>query len=288
MMKMTRFFLLLNLAFVFTLILALSSYAQTNQTSSSLEAGLLDKHSFGIGLEVMNFDYEEPGVMEEEGSMTGIIADYTYHGDDKMMFKVSLSYAADDDIEYDGAYGDGTPLKADTEDWIVEWRVLIGGDISNPSSETIITPFIGIAYRYWNDEIQASGGYERETEYWYTPIGFKTVSPFFEKWTWGMTVEYDLFWGGKNKSHLSDVDPGLNNPEVDQDFGDGYGLRFSLQFERKITKRCALSIEPYIRYWDIDKSDTSPLTYEGAPTGWLMSEPENETTTYGLRLRLVF
>jgi hypothetical protein len=40
MKKMIRICLLLNLAFVFTLILALNSYAQSNQTVSSLEAGL--------------------------------------------------------------------------------------------------------------------------------------------------------------------------------------------------------------------------------------------------------
>jgi outer membrane protein len=40
MKKMTRIFLLLNLVFMFTLIIVLSSYAQTNQTFSQLEAGL--------------------------------------------------------------------------------------------------------------------------------------------------------------------------------------------------------------------------------------------------------
>jgi hypothetical protein len=376
MKKMIRICLLLNLAFVFTLILALNSYAQSNQTVSSLEAGLglsasgeysninisdipghttikttiadptklggckvgdkvelsnlswktwavkhiptgkqflfevkkedgnlkiskvisdngkrlIAKHRFGIGLSAMHFDYEEDNgdFMEEDGSMYGVILDYTYHGDDGLMFKFSLEYAFDDDIEYEGSYSDGTSLKTDTDDWIVECRVLIGGDISNTSTKTIITPFIGIAYRYWNDDIRAIGGYEIETEYWYTPIGIKTVSPFFGNWTWGINAEYDLFWGGKVKSHLSDADSGFNNPEVDQDFRDGYGLRFSLQFERALTKWCALSIEPYIRYWDIDKSDTTSLTYEGAPTGRLVSKRKNETTTFGLCLRLVF
>ncbi|MCP4672469.1 MAG: autotransporter outer membrane beta-barrel domain-containing protein [Desulfobacula sp.] len=262
----------------------LSTVAFADGTRSTLP-----KHSFGIGLEYMYFDYEEENgdFMEEDGPMYGVIIDYTYHGDDNLMFKFSLEYAADDDVEYDGGYQDGTPLKADTDTWLVESRVLFGSDISNPSSETIITPFIGIAYRYWNDDLQAIGGYERETEYWYTPIGVKTVSPLFGKWTWGINAEYDLFWGGKVKGHLSDVHPAYNDPEVDQDGGDGYGVRFSLQFKREITKGCALSIEPYIRYWDIDESERVTLTDDGFPYATVF-EPENETTTFGLRLRLVF
>jgi hypothetical protein len=90
--------------------------------------------------------------------------------------------------------------------------------------------------------------------------------------------------GGKVKSHLSDLFYGLNDPEVDQNAGDGYGLRFSLRFNRAFANSSALSIEPYITYWDIDDSDPELVTLFGAPTGVAVVEPENETTTYGLRI----
>ena len=246
---------------------------------------IVPKHSFGIGLETSYFDYEEDGLMEEDGFMYGVVGSYIYHSDNKLMINTSLKYSFGE-LDYDGQTWDGTPITEDTDDWIVECRGLVGYDYVL-NGKHLITPFIGIAYRYWNDDIDGIGGYEREIEYLYSPIGFKTVSPLSDKWTWGLSAEYDLFWGGKVKSHLSDVDPGFNDPEVDQDFWDGYGLRFSVQFKRELTKNYALSIEPYIRYWDIDKSDTETLSSYGTPLGYVY-EPENETMSYGLRLNFEF
>ena len=103
----------------------------------------------------------------------------------------------------------------------------------------------------------------------------------------GISAEYDLFLAGKVKSHLSDVHPSLNDPENDQDFGEGYGIKVSLKIDKKFSRDYGLSIEPYITYWDIDKSDTSTLTFDGIPIGYGF-EPANETIAYGLRLNISF
>ena len=81
----------------------------------------------------------------------------------------------------------------------------------------------------------------------------------------------------RSKSHFSDIFPGLNDPQNDQNFGDGYGVKLSLQFNRKLSNNYGVSIEPYISYWDIDKSDLSTVTLYGVPIGYVV-EPENETT----------
>ena len=252
---------------------------------------IVPKHSLGLGLETSYFDYEEDDLMEENGFMYGVVGNYIYHSDNKLMININLKYSFGE-LDYDGHMVDYdgqtlTPITADTDDWIVECRGLVGYDYVL-NGKHLITPFIGIGYRYWNDDIDTPGGYEREIQYWYSPIGVKTVSPLSDKWTWGLSAEYDLFWGGKVKSHLSDVDPGFNDPEVDQDFWDGYGLRFSVQFKRELTKNYVLSIEPYITYWNIDKSDTETLSYYGTPTGYVLYEPENETIFYGLSLNFEF
>ena len=246
---------------------------------------MLSESSFKIGFDTRYFDYEEDSLMEESGWMYGIVGSYIYHGNNKLMFETSFSYVFGE-IDYDGQTWSGTPLGADTDDWIFEWRGLIGKDYRLKGS-SIITPFMGIGYRYWNDNIDASGGYEREIQYWYLPIGVKTISPLIGNWTWGMSMEYDLFLGGEVKSHISDIHPAYNDPENDQDFGDGYGVGFSLQFNRKLSNNYGFSIEPYIRYWDIDESDTSTLTEYGIPIDYMV-EPENETIVYGLRLNITF
>ena len=245
---------------------------------------IVSKHNFLIGLDIGYLDYEEKGLMEEDGPMYGLIWGYTCHGDDKLMINTSLRYSFGE-LDYDGAYQDGTPLTADTDDWIVEGRGLIGFDYALEGSK-VITPFIGIGYRYWNDDINGSGGYEREIQYWYFPVGFETISPLSADWKWGISIEYDLFLRGEVKCHISDVLPSVSDAENDQDFGDGHGIRGSLRFKGKLTKNYSLSVEPYVRYWDVDDSDTTIVMYMGEP--YSIFEPANETLSFGLRLSLEF
>jgi hypothetical protein len=242
------------------------------------------EHNLEVAFGTSYFEYEEPK-MEEDGFMYGVVGNYTYHGNNKLMINASLEYSFGD-LDYDGEYWDGTPARANTDDWIVECRASVGYDYV-VHGKHLITPFVGLGYRYWNDDIDGPGGYERQVEYWYSPIGLKTVSRLSDNWRWGIGIEYDLFWGGRVKSYLSDANPGYNDPSLDQDFGDGYGVRFSLRFTRDLHKNYALSVEPYITYWDIDESDTSILISYGMPKGYVY-EPENDTTSYGLRMSLEF
>lgn len=256
------------------------------RTDTFKTKSIMPENTLQIGFDVRYFNYEEPGLMEESGWMYGIVGSYIYHGNNKLMFETSLSYVFGE-LDYDGQFLDGTPTTSDTDDWLFEWRGLIGPDYRFKDS-SIVTPFLGIGYRFWNDEIKGSGGYEREIQYWYLPIGVKTIGRLPANWTWGLSAEYDLFLGGKVKSHVSDLLPGLSTPENDQNFGDGYGVKFSLQFNTNFSNNYGISIEPYITFWDIDESDPSWLTFYGHPTGIYVVEPENETTEYGLRLNITF
>ena len=78
----------------------------------------------------------------------------------------------------------------------------------------------------------------------------------------------------------------INDVEFDQGFGDGYGIRGSLRFKGKLTENYALSIEPYVIYWDIDDSDIATIIYMGTP--YIFWEPANETLSIGLRLSFEF
>jgi len=63
------------------------------------------------------------------------------------------------------------------------------------------------------------------------------------------------------KSHLSDVHPAFNDPENDQNFGDGYGVGLSLQFNRKLSDHYGFSIEPYIRQEICNASNPNKFLY---------------------------
>lgn len=249
---------------------------------------LVKEYSYEIGPETRYFNYEED-LMEEKGLMYGVGGGITYHGiaggQNHLMAGVRLECLGGT-LDYDGQTWGGAPVKEDTNDWIFEYRTLIGYDIAWDDTY-LFTLFTGIGYRYWNDDIQGSGGYERETKYVYQPIGIKATSNMPGKWRWGASAEYDFFWAGKVQSNLSDANPGFNNPEVNQNASDGYGIKCSFHFTRRMSPTYALTLEPYIRYWDIESSGTELLTLNGTPYAYIF-EPANQTTSYGLRVKFVF
>jgi hypothetical protein len=238
---------------------------------------MMPKHMWETGLGVGHLDYEEEiyGLeVEISGVMYEIFGRYTYR--DEIMVRADLAYAVGD-LEYDGFTQLGFPIEDDTEDWILECRLLLGYDFSFEGNHRV-TPYLGAGYRYWNDDIQGSGGFERQIAYWYSPLGVETVSPLGAHWTWGVGLEYDLFWKGE-------VDTDLKRfPTLDQD--SGYGVRFSVRFSKDFGDQYALSIEPYLTYWDMDASDREIWAFNGFED--VVFEPENETTSYGLRIGLAF
>jgi hypothetical protein len=253
---------------------------------------LLNRHSFAIGIDVSYLDNEEEGVgdrsgPEWDGWMYGLVAGYTYHN--HVMMEASLDYSMGD-LDYDGALRTFSPSgevlvepsKKEADSEVLECRGLLGYDFIFRDKH-VVTPFLGLGYRYWSEDRSGRGGFEREVEYWYSPLGIRTCSPLSGKWTWGATLEYDHFWDGKVDSDLSGM-PTFH-------FDSGYGTRFSLRFGRALSERVALSLEPYVTYWDIDESDVELFAIPSGSDEFAVFpsiEPDNDTSTFGLRMRLEF
>ena len=153
-----------------------------------------------------------------------------------------------------------------------------------------MTPFIGLGYRYLKDDmagkITSTGakGYLRESNYYYSPIGIEAVHVFDKGWSAGVILEYDYFWKGRQKTYLSNVLAGLNDIENDQN--GGYGWRGSIIIKKQ-SDRVFYAIEPFIRYWNIDKSEVQNLTFRGAVIGTAW-EPKNESTEIGVMFMIGF
>lgn len=264
--------LIASLAICFMFVGIGSSFAKPLQ---------LQMHTWEIGPEISHITYEEPDVMEEKGFMYGIAASYAYHNNLMLKAEGRFSFG---DVDYTNS---GTMDNID--DYMWEFRGLAGYDFPVLKA-TIITPYIGFGYRYLNDDMSGmtsstgARGYERESNYYYSPIGIETITKLENGWSIGVTLEYDYFWKGIQESHLSDVDPGLNNLENDQD--DGYGLRGSIKFQKKV-ERLDYVIEPFVRYWDIKQSDNADITYYGTYIGYGY-EPKNNSTEFGIKFALKF
>ena len=235
---------------------------------------------FEAGYSYMYFQYKEPGLMKETGSMNGVFARYTHHFPRGMMVRLDgeVLYG---DLEYDGQYSDGTPVTGDTKDWLVGGRILAGKDfVLDEETRWALTPFIGFGARYWNDDIQMTGGYEREITQLYSPAGLELTNRFADNWRWGARGEYDFFWRGWVKSHLGEIQ-GLSDVEVDQKTGSGYGLRAAL-FLKYDRESVSFVLEPFYRYWRVADSESGEVrTAAGAAS---VLEPKNRTHIYGFRL----
>ncbi len=240
----------------------------------------LQIHSFELGPEISHITYEEPGVMEEKGIMYGISGSYTYHNNLMLKAEGKGSWG---EVDYDGRTQDGTPLTIDNiDDYILEFRGLVGYDFPALKA-SILTPYIGFGYRYLNDDISFHpAGYERESNYYYSPIGLAVITDLENGWSIGTMFEYDYFWKGEQVSHSTDL--GCSN-DLENEQEDGYGLRGSVKLQKK-SKGMGFSIEPFIRYWDIDDSDIALTSCQGFIFAGM--EPENNSTEIGVKIAVVF
>jgi hypothetical protein len=170
-----------------------------------------------------------------------------------------------------------------------ETRGVAGYDI--PVGEAgRVTPYAGFGFRYLKDDAGGSTtstghwGYDRESFYYYLPLGIETQSRLARCWLLETAIEYDYFIAGRQKSHLEDGDAGFNTLYNDQD--SGYGIRGSVKVIRELDGMNVF-VEPFIRYWRIEDSTVNLLTYNEIPYSYGL-EPANNTTEYGVRVGLRF
>ena len=243
-----------------------------------------DEHVFSVAYRIGDYHYSESG-MSEDGILQGIALQYRYrYPGGGFAFNLEGEILGGK-IDYDGETWAGTSAESDGDDLLWNLRALTG-NVYKINSVSIL-PYFGFGIRYFCDDQDSSSAYKREQYYCYSPLGIDISQRFQSGWNIGFIAEYDFFWGGKNKSHFSDVASGLNDPEVEQEIGDGYGVQGSIYFTKK-WKNFSLTFSPFIRYWDIDASDSEKLTYQGVSTGIAVFEPSNTTTFWGATLRVDF
>ncbi|MBL8012207.1 MAG: autotransporter outer membrane beta-barrel domain-containing protein [Candidatus Omnitrophica bacterium] len=224
--------------------------------------------------------YEEPDVMQETGFMIGVTGEFDAHFNTGLMLGADGSLAGGL-VDYES---NGTGSIDNVGDAMAELRGKIGYDFQ--LSETArLTPYVGAGYRYLSDMLggevstTGAGGYDRSSQYFYLPIGASVSLGLQSGWSTGLNVEYDFFIKGQQRSDLGDVVSGLDTVKHDQD--EGYGLRASVDFSKKLNN-FELTISPFVRYWNIKQSDTKAITYSGTPIGVVSYEPKNNSTEIGM------
>jgi hypothetical protein len=241
------------------------------QTETSI---LYKRHTFEVAPEISYRTYNQLGLMKQKGMIYGLGVSYTYHN------KIMLKAEGIGDVGWKHFSNSG-PI-----DNVRDIRGLGGYDFRILKS-SILTPYIGIGYRHLNDDFSGKPStlYEKDSTNIYSPIGIGFVTGLGNDWSIGGTGEYDLFWWGKQTSHIPVT--GFNDvKDVENRQKNGFDLRGSIAIERKY-KKVIFEAGPFIRYLNIKKSETGTLMHYGTPVGTAW-EPNNNSTEVGIRLAVKF
>lgn len=237
------------------------------------EDPLATRSGWDVGGQLARYRYEEPGLMHLTGERIGATVAYTVANERRTYMRFELRYSYGE-LEYQGSGTlDGAP------DHLFEVRSLAGRDFR--TGALVWSPYLGFGMRYlYNDlrGITSTGaiGYQRESNYFYMPLGITLRVPLGEHWVLAPQIEYDGFLKGAQHSYLADTGLGFNNVTNWQRRGRGY--RAQLMFEGR-----RWSFGPWMNYWQIKDSEIQPI---GA--GFIGLEPENWTRESGVELRYRF
>lgn len=237
--------------------------------------------AFEFGPEFEYYQYREPGVMKEHG---GLLGGY-------MSFRALLGTSLDarmfgsavgGEIQYEGSTWAGSSLEIDTPNWLLNFRPTLGV-VMGGQSGVLIIPYAGVALRWLQDDLSRNyaGGYIRQNTYVYVPLGMEMRSEVGD-WTFGISGEVDVLVVGKNRNQDIPIGSSKYNATLTQT--SGFGLQGCAYAKVKASPSFELSIEPFVSYWDLSKSDTKTLdTSQGNVE---IYEPENNTLVIGCRLGL--
>jgi hypothetical protein len=227
------------------------------------------------------FAYHEPG-MKNVGIMSGVGISFSkyvgkvYWNTDMGLEAGRVKYTSVDT----GAVNNNANLSFEAR---VVAGMNLGKAITGEETTWTFVPYGGLAYRFLDNDTEGKtsstgySGYDRRSNYIYSPVGMKVTKQFAKGWSISSQAEYDLFWLGTQFSYIS---PTITNHQT-----SGYGLRGSVELRYKGKERDFV-IEPFITYWSIGISNTETLlTTSGKYVFW---EPANTTTEIGCKIGFSF
>jgi len=277
----------LLLAVVSIALFATSGFAiETNQKKieelkDNPRISLKTEDSIEIGLQTYWYKYEEEVdgdfFMSNTGQKYGLSLTGIKNIGNNVYIIGDIRYATGD-VKYKSASGTG-----DVSDDMYETRLLVG--IEKVTDGALWSSFIGLGYRYLYNDLRdlGSGGYRRESQYIYVPIGITHRFRVNRNSRISTTFEYDYFVQGEQKSYLSDVSPAdaaiFGDPVNDQN--NGYGIRVNTSYEEE-----SWSVGVFLNYWKIEDSEVN--YYDDPPVVWSLLEPKNDTIEAGVQVKYRF
>lgn len=264
---------------IFVLSMAVTTLMAVN--AACADSSLATKTGNEFGFSLSSYQYQEPGLMSLKGVKAG--------GD----IQATQVFQQEMWLREDGHVGIGSvnytsPIAGNANgepDWYLETRGLIGKD-AWAFDGAMLSPYTGLGYRYlFNDGrgLTNTGyaGYRRQSNYLYLPLGMTYRVALASKAQLVTEAEYDYLIMGRQFTKLSDA--GLGYSDVSNDQKRGHGFKLSVKYTQD-----NWAIGPYANYWNIGKSEVVPAIQNGAPTGFGLIEPQNNTVEFGLKASMGF
>lgn len=236
---------------------------------------------FTLSPKVVYYSYHEQ-VMDETGVLGGISGEW------KCISAKSLYLGVEGEVlygqlNYDGQYQDGTPVSLSTEDYLVQATAAVGRifDFSFGS----LTPYTGLKYHFWQDDLQGEGGYIRRISQFYLPVGVNFERMLRDGWSVRAKVEASVLLYGEVYSYLSDAAEGYPNIKNVQQIGRGMGARFAFSIRKKVGKY-HFAFTPSFEWYEAQTSEKTTIELFGKRRE--PYEPYNNKWMLGAMLSLSF
>ncbi len=232
-----------------------------------------------VGIQGSHYHYHESSLaVKTQGAQFGVTAAATGTFGEQWFARLDGRYVGGP-VHYKGS-GES---EADPNS-IAEARLTSGRDFL--WHNLAFTPYIGAGYRYLRNDARGvtttgASGYNRESHYFFVPVGFQQRLMFANGSQLAFTAEFDHLLYGRQKSRLSDASsiyPDLTNRQK-----GGYGLHSDLMYKYR-----DWAFGPFSNYWNINQSDTACSDGDGTTALVCGYEPHNHTLEYGFQLRYSF
>lgn len=272
-------------------VAALTLFTSIAGAQSVSVENLKTKNSNEIGLTVSSYKYNEPNLTDFTGTAMSVTMKATNIGIEYLgTLKLEQDWFLLGEADYNNGKADytGTGTMSGIPQFYYNLKAAAGHDFA--FDDFVLSPYIGFGYRYLS---QSGGGmststgasfYDRQSTYNYIPVGvMHRMAVNGNKASLVTTLEYDYLISGNQYSGLSAAN-GKNGysgvPNANNNQNSGYGLNLSVMYKEDVW-----GVGPYVKYWNISKSDTvtGTFTKSGTLYSGTVYEPANNTIEYGLK-----
>lgn len=278
------------LLFTFALLISPLHAQPSSQTAEAWhEEKASRSQTVLLGLNIAEYDYAEqlsaPLKSTEAGILPGIHFEYRLDPGPLPFYLRAVANYAGGSTTFDGSTQSGQPVLSPTSDALFNAE----GDLAWPvahfsrSARSMLLIYTGIGMHYWqrgNGATSSNGvvDYEEDYSWLYAPVGLRLQGDFSEHFSAAIDAQARFTFNNQITVHLTDIDPGYQNPSIA--LGSKIGYRIEAPLDYYFLAGFGVELTPWFQYSALGQSAAFPLVLNGTQIG-TGQEPNSRTYEYG-------